>query len=416
MSLSKKLSVKDLELANKRVFIRVDFNVPLDGTTITNNQRIVAALPTIKYVLEHKPKAVVLASHLGRPNGEKVAKFSLEPVAKELQKLLPDEKVTFLHDCVGPDVEKAVNAAEPGQVFLLENLRFHIEEEGLRKVDGKKEKADAADVEKFREGLTALADVYVNDAFGTAHRAHSSMVGVQLPQKAAGFLMAKELEYFAKALEKPVRPFLAILGGAKVSDKIQLIDNLLDKVDILIVGGGMAFTFKKVLDKMPIGNSLYDEAGAANVENLVAKAKKNNVELVLPVDFVTGDKFDKDAQTGVASQEEGIPDGWMGLDAGPKSIKLFTDAVAKAKTIVWNGPPGVFEFDAFAAGTKALLDAAVKSAEAGNTVIIGGGDTATVAKKYGVVDKLSHVSTGGGASLELLEGKELPGVVAISEK
>lgn len=416
MSLSKKLSVKDLDLANKRVFIRVDFNVPLDGTTITNNQRIVAALPTIQYVLEHKPKAVILASHLGRPNGERVEKYSLAPVAKELQTLLPNEKVTFLNDCVGPEVEAAVNAASPGEVFLLENLRFHIEEEGSRKVDGKKEKAFPEAVEKFSKGLTALADVYVNDAFGTAHRAHSSMVGVELKQKAAGFLMAKELEYFAKALENPVRPFLAILGGAKVSDKIQLIDNLLDKVDILIVGGGMAFTFKKVLDKMPIGDSLYDEAGAANVENLVAKARKNGVELVLPVDFVTADKFDKNANTGVATQEEGIPDDWMGLDAGPKSIKLFQDAVAKAKTIVWNGPPGVFEFDAFATGTKALLDAAVTSAEAGNTVIIGGGDTATVAKKYGVVDKLSHVSTGGGASLELLEGKALPGVVAISEK
>lgn len=416
MSLSKKLSVKDLDLANKRVFIRVDFNVPLDGTTITNNQRIVAALPTIKYALDQKPKAVILASHLGRPNGERVEKYSLAPVAKELQSLLPESKVTFLNDCVGADVEKAVNNAAPGEVFLLENLRFHIEEEGSRKVDGKKEKASAEAVAEFRKGLTALADVYVNDAFGTAHRAHSSMVGVELPQKAAGFLMAKELEYFAKALENPTRPFLAILGGAKVSDKIQLIDNLLDKVDILIVGGGMAFTFKKVLDNMPIGDSLFDEAGAKNVEHLVAKAKKNGVEIVLPVDFVTADKFDKDAQTGVATQEEGIPEKWMGLDAGPKSRELFAAAVAKAKTIVWNGPPGVFEFEKFAAGTKSLLDAAVASAEAGNTVIIGGGDTATVAKKFGVVEKLSHVSTGGGASLELLEGKELPGVVAISEK
>lgn len=416
MSLSKKLSVKDLDLANKRVFIRVDFNVPLDGSTITNNQRIVAALPTIKYVLEQKPKAVVLASHLGRPNGERVEKYSLSPVAKELQSLLPENKVTFLDDCVGPKVEDAVNAGSDGQIFLLENLRFHIEEEGSKKVDGKKEKASAEDVEKFRKGLTALADVYVNDAFGTAHRAHSSMVGVDLPQKASGFLMAKELEYFAKALENPTRPFLAILGGAKVSDKIQLIDNLLDKVNILIVGGGMAFTFKKVLDKMPIGNSLFDEAGAENVENLVAKAKKNNVEIVLPVDFVTGDKFDKDAETGVATQEEGIPDGWMGLDAGPKSRELFADAITKAKTIVWNGPPGVFEFEKFADGTKSMLEAAVKSASNGNTVIIGGGDTATVAKKFGVSDKLSHVSTGGGASLELLEGKALPGVVAISEK
>ncbi|KAJ8145373.1 hypothetical protein OXX80_011369 [Metschnikowia pulcherrima] len=416
MSLSNKLSVKDLDLANKRVFIRVDFNVPLDGTTITNNQRIVAALPTIKYVLEQKPKAVILASHLGRPNGERVEKYSLAPVAKELQSLLSEQKVTFLNDSVGPEVEKAVNSASQGEVFLLENLRYHIEEEGSKKVDGNKVKASKEDVEKFRQGLTALADVYVNDAFGTAHRAHSSMVGLELPQKAAGFLMAKELEYFAKALENPTRPFLAILGGAKVSDKIQLIDNLLDKVDILIVGGGMAFTFKKVLDNMPIGTSLFDEAGSKNVENLIAKAKKNNVEIVLPVDFVTADDFNKDANTGVATQEEGIPDGWMGLDAGPKSRELFAEAVAKAKTIVWNGPPGVFEFEKFAQGTKSLLDAAVKSAEAGNTVIIGGGDTATVAKKFGVVEKLSHVSTGGGASLELLEGKELPGVVAISDK
>ncbi|CCE81684.1 Piso0_002347 [Millerozyma farinosa CBS 7064] len=415
MSLSNKLSVKDLDVAGKRVFIRVDFNVPLDGKTITNNQRIVAALPTIKYVLEHKPKAVVLASHLGRPNGERVDKYSLAPVSAELEKLL-GKKVHFLDDCVGEKVEAAVNAGKDGEVFLLENLRFHVEEEGSQKKDGEKIKASAESVKKFRDQLTALADVYVNDAFGTAHRAHSSMVGLQLPQRAAGFLMAKELEYFAKALENPVRPFLAILGGAKISDKIQLIDNLLDKVNILIVGGGMAFTFKKILDNMSIGDSLFDEAGSKNVENLVAKAKKNNVELVLPVDFVTADKFDKDANTGYATQEEGIKDNWMGLDAGPKSRELFAKAVAEAKTIVWNGPPGVFEFDKFAAGTKALLDATVKSAEAGNTVIIGGGDTATVAKKFGVVEKLSHVSTGGGASLELLEGKELPGVVAISNK
>ncbi|CCE82615.1 Piso0_002347 [Millerozyma farinosa CBS 7064] len=415
MSLSSKLSVKDLDVAGKRVFIRVDFNVPLDGKTITNNQRIVAALPTIKYVLEHKPKAVVLASHLGRPNGERVDKYSLAPVSSELEKLL-GKKVHFLDDCVGEKVEAAVNAGKDGEIFLLENLRFHVEEEGSQKKDGEKIKASSESVKKFRDQLTALADVYVNDAFGTAHRAHSSMVGLQLPQRASGFLMAKELEYFAKALENPVRPFLAILGGAKVSDKIQLIDNLLDKVNILIVGGGMSFTFKKVLDNMSIGDSLFDEAGSKNVENLVAKAKKNNVELVLPVDFVTADNFDKDANTGYATEEEGIKDNWMGLDAGPKSRELFAQAVAKAKTIVWNGPPGVFEFDKFAAGTKALLDANVKSAEAGNTVIIGGGDTATVAKKFGVVEKLSHVSTGGGASLELLEGKELPGVVAISNK
>jgi phosphoglycerate kinase len=242
------------------------------------------------------------------------------------------------------------------------------------------------------------------------------MVGVDLPQKASGFLMKKELEYFAKALENPQRPFLAILGGAKVSDKIQLIDNLLGKVDSLIVCGGMAFTFKKTLENVKIGNSLFDEAGAKTVGNLVEKAKKNNVKLVLPVDYITADNFAKDAKTGTATDEEGIPDGWMGLDCGPKSIELFKSTINDAKTILWNGPPGVFEFDAFAKGTKATLDAAVDAAQNGKIVIIGGGDTATVAAKYKVEDKLSHVSTGGGASLELLEGKELPGVTALSSK
>jgi len=242
------------------------------------------------------------------------------------------------------------------------------------------------------------------------------MVGVDLPQKAAGYLMKKELDYFAKALENPKRPFLAILGGAKVSDKIQLIDNLLEKVDTLVVCGGMAFTFKKTLDNIPIGNSLFDEAGSKTVAKLMEKAKANNVKVVLPVDYVTADKFDKDAQTGTATDKDGIPDGWMGLDCGPESIKLYEEAIGDAQTILWNGPAGVFEFEKFAKGTKATLDAAVSAAQSGKIVIIGGGDTATVAAKYGVEDKLSHVSTGGGASLELLEGKALPGVVALSER
>ncbi|CUS20981.1 LAQU0S02e02806g1_1 [Lachancea quebecensis] len=415
MSLSSKLTVKDLNVKDKRVFIRVDFNVPLDGQTITSNQRIVAALPTIKYVLEQKPKVVVLASHLGRPNGERVEKYSLKPVAAELQKLLGKD-VTFLNDCVGPDVTKAVNSAAPGSVILLENLRFHIEEEGSRKVDGKKVKADKADVEKFRKELCSLADVYVNDAFGTAHRAHSSIVGFELEQRAAGFLLSKELEYFGKALENPARPFLAILGGAKVADKIQLIDNLLDKVDSIIIGGGMAFTFKKVLEGTEIGNSIFDKAGAEIVPKLAEKAKQKNVQIVLPVDFVCGDSFSADAQVKNVTDKEGVPQGWEGLDCGPESRKLFSTVVAKAKTIVWNGPPGVFEFEKFSEGTQALLKDAVKASESGATVIIGGGDTATVAKKYGVVDKISHVSTGGGASLELLEGKELPGVTFLSSK
>lgn len=415
MSLSSKLSVQDLSLEGKRVFIRVDFNVPLDGKTITSNQRIVAALPTIKYVLEHNPRYVVLASHLGRPNGERNDKYSLAPVAEELQKLL-GKPVQFLNDCVGSEVDAAVQASAPGSVILLENLRYHIEEEGSRKVDGQKVKASKEDVEKFRHQLSSLADVYVNDAFGTAHRAHSSMVGFDLPQRAAGFLLEKELKYFGKALENPTRPFLAILGGAKVADKIQLIGNLLDKVDSIIIGGGMAFTFKKVIENAQIGDSIFDEAGAAIVPKLVEKAKAKGVEIVLPVDFVIADAFSADANTKIVSDKEGIPAGWQGLDNGPESRKLFAATIAKAKTIVWNGPPGVFEFAKFAEGTKAMLDEVVKSSEAGNTTIIGGGDTATVAKKYGVVEKISHVSTGGGASLELLEGKELPGVAYLSQK
>ncbi|KAL2419696.1 Phosphoglycerate kinase [Exophiala dermatitidis] len=417
MSLSNKLAITDVDLKDKRVLIRVDFNVPLDADKkVTNNQRIVGALPTIKYAIEHGAKAVILMSHLGRPNGQKNPKYSLKPVVPELEKLL-GKSVIFTEDCVGPEVEKTVNSASGGQVILLENLRFHIEEEGSSKdADGKKVKADKDAVAKFRAGLTALGDVYINDAFGTAHRAHSSMVGVDLPQKASGFLMKKELDYFAQALENPKRPFLAILGGAKVSDKIQLIDNLLDKVNSLIICGGMAFTFKKTLEGVKIGNSLFDEAGSQKCAELVEKAKKNNVKIILPVDYITADKFDKDAQTGYATDKDGIPDGWMGLDCGEESIKLYKQAIDEAQTILWNGPPGVFEFDKFANGTKKTLDAAVAAAQNGKIVIIGGGDTATVAAKYGVEDKLSHVSTGGGASLELLEGKELPGVTALSSK
>jgi phosphoglycerate kinase len=416
MSFSNKLSIKDLDLKDKKVFIRVDFNVPLDGTSITNNQRIVAALPSIEYAKEQGAKAIILASHLGRPNGEFNLKYSLKPVVSELEKLLKTN-VTFLPDAVGPETEAYVNKATGGEIILLENLRFHIEEEGSKKVDGKKVKADAESVAAFRQSLTRLADVYVNDAFGTCHRAHSSMVGLDVPQRASGFLVAKELTYFAKALENPERPFLAILGGAKVSDKIQLIDNLLTKVNILIIGGGMAFTFKKTVEGVNIGNSLFDEDGSKIVNDLIKKAKENNVEIVLPVDYVAADKFDKDAEIKTASDDEGgIPDGWLGLDIGPKSVELFKGAISKAKTIIWNGPPGVFEFDNFANGTKETLAAVVNAVANGATAIIGGGDTATVAKKFGAESKLSHVSTGGGASLELLEGKDLPGVSSLSDK
>merc|ERR1711939_289978 len=417
MSLSNKLAITDCDLKDKRVLIRVDFNVPLDADkNVTNNQRIVGALPTIKYAVDHGAKAVILMSHLGRPDGKKNPKYSLKPVVPELEKLL-GKTVIFTDDCVGPEVEETVNKASGGQVILLENLRFHAEEEGSSKdADGKKVKADKADIEKFRKGLTVLGDIYINDAFGTAHRAHSSMVGVNLPQKASGFLMKKELDYFAQALENPKRPFLAILGGAKVSDKIQLIDNLLDKVNSLIICGGMAFTFKKTLEGVKIGNSLFDQPGSEKVKDIMTKAEKNGVKVVFPVDYVTADAFSADAKVGSATDSEGIPDGWMGLDAGPKSRELFKETILASKTILWNGPAGVFEFENFATGSKASLDACIEAASKGATVIVGGGDTATVVANYKAEDKLSHVSTGGGASLELLEGKNLPGVAALSEK
>ncbi|KAL4782976.1 phosphoglycerate kinase [Aspergillus varians] len=419
MSLTSKLSITDVDLKDKRVLIRVDFNVPLDkadNTTITNPQRIVGALPTIKYAIENGAKAVVLMSHLGRPDGKRNPKYSLKPVVPKLKELLGRD-VIFTDDCVGKEVEETVNNASGGQVILLENLRFHAEEEGSSKdAEGKKVKADKEKVAEFRKGLTALGDIYINDAFGTAHRAHSSMVGVDLPQKASGFLVKKELEYFAKALEEPQRPFLAILGGSKVSDKIQLIDNLLPKVNSLIITGGMAFTFKKTLEGVKIGNSLFDQAGSEIVGDIIEKAKKNNVKVVLPVDYVTADKFSADATVGYATDEGGIPDGFLGLDVGEKSIESYKQTIAESKTILWNGPPGVFELEPFSKATKATLDAAVSAVENGATVIIGGGDTATVAAKYGAEAKISHVSTGGGASLELLEGKDLPGVSALSEK
>ncbi|ELT94023.1 hypothetical protein CAPTEDRAFT_222818 [Capitella teleta] len=395
-----KLSIDKIDVSGKRVLIRVDFNVPLKGSEITNNQRISAAVPTIKYALDKGAKSVVLMSHLGRPDGMRNEKFSLKPVAAELKKLLGKD-VLFLDDCVGKAAEEACASPAAGSVILLENLRFHVEEEGKGKdAQGNKVKADAAKVAEFRASLSKLGDVYVNDAFGTAHRAHSSMVGCQLPQKASGFLLKKELTYFAKALENPERPFLAILGGAKVADKIQLIENMLDKVDEMIIGGGMAFTFLKVLNDMKIGNSLFDEDGAKIVKTLMEKAKSKNVKIHLPVDFVTGSKFGEDAEVGKATVESGVPEGWMGLDIGSASITQFVEAVGRAKTIVWNGPPGVFEFENFAQGTRGLMDAVVHSTSKGATSIIGGGDTATCCAKYKTEDKVSHVSTGGGASLE----------------
>src|ERR1035437_273220 len=412
-----KLFIEDVELKGKRALIRVDFNVPQDKATgaITNTKRIEAALPTIRYALD-QGASVVLMSHLGRPDGKRIEKFSLKPIAEALQKLL-GRPVQFLHDCVGAEVEAACAKAKPGDVILLENLRFHIEEEGKVKLeDGSKLKANPEKVKTFRASLTKLGDVYINDAFGTAHRDHSSMTGVQLPQRACGYLMKKELDAFGAVLDHPKRPLLAILGGAKVADKIQLINNLLDKADEIIIGGGMAFTFKKVLNNMPIGNSLYDAEGAKLVPDLMKKAQEKGRKIILPVDYVCGDKFAGDAQVKVADDASGIADGWLGLDVGPKSTTLFLDAIKNAKTIIWNGPAGVFEFPAFEKATKAMADAIVAATQAGATTVIGGGDTATAAKKYGADKKVTHTSTGGGASLEFLEGKVLPGVAALSEK
>lgn len=413
--LSNKLSILDVDLKDKRVLIRADFNVPLKEGKITNDQRIVATLPTINYALEKGAKSLVLMSHLGRPDGRRDPSASLAPVAECLRNLLKRD-VTFLNDCVGPEIEAACANPAPGTIILLENLRFHPEEEGAGvDANGKKFKPSEEDVKKFRESLSKLGDVFVNDAFGTAHRAHSSMVGVNLT-RVSGFLMKKELDYFAKALEKVDRPFLAILGGAKVSDKIKLIENMLDKVDEMIIGGGMVYTFKKVVDGIEIGKSLFDEGGAKIVKDLVEKAKAKNVKLHFPVDHVTADKFDKNAKVGLATDKTGIPADEMGLDVGPESIKLFKEVIARAHTILWNGPVGVFEMAPFETGTKEIMQAMVEATAKGVVTIVGGGDTATAAAKYGAEDKVSHCSTGGGASLELLEGRVLPGVEALSDK
>jgi phosphoglycerate kinase len=418
-----KKSIRDIDIKGKRVLMRVDFNVPQDKATgaITNPARISAALPTIQYILD-QGASVVLMSHLGRPDGKRIEKFTLKPVAEKLSELL-GKPVTFLNDCVGAEVEAATASLKPGDVVLLENLRFHIEEEGkVKNEDGTSTKADPAKVAEFRASLTKLGDVYCNDAFGTAHRAHSSVVGVNLPDKVAGFLMQKELDAFAAVLDNPKRPLLAILGGAKIKDKIPLINNLLDKADEIIIGGGMSFTFKKVLEGMEIGTSLFDADGAEIVPELMAKAKAKGVKIALPVDFITADRFPGSpadiaaVQIGTADDKTGIPAGWMGLDAGFKSREMFAQVIGRAKTIIWNGPPGVFEVDQFAEGTKAMADEVAKATAAGAVTVVGGGDTATAAKKFGVVKKVTHASTGGGASLELLEGKALPGVVALNEK
>jgi len=399
--------------------MRCDFNVPqdkADPSKITNTQRIDAALPTIQYALEKGCKSVVLCSHLGRPDGNCVEKFSLAPVAKVLEEKL-GKPVKLLGAGGRFDTAEVIaECASPpdGTVFLLENCRFALEEEGKGvDKDGNKAKADKAAIKAFRESIAQMADIFCSDAFGTAHRDHSSMMGDGYKIKCSGFLVAKELDAFSKVLDNPSRPLLAILGGAKVSDKIQLIKNLLDKVNMMIVGGGMAFTFLKIINKIEIGGSLFDEEGSKIVQEIMDKAKEKNVEIILPVDFVVSSKFGEDGEIKTADMQSGVPEGFMGLDCGPESIKLNAAAVAKAKTIIWNGPMGVFEMASFEAGTKNLMDNVVAATAGGAISVIGGGDTATACKKYGTEDKVTHCSTGGGASLELLEGKELPGVKAL---
>jgi len=416
-SLSTKITVKDVDFTNKRVLVRTDFNVPIRKNKVADPRRIVETIPTLQLILSQSPRCVIIMSHRGRPNGERNEKYSLQPVVPILQDLLK-RKVVFLPDCVGSEVEKACSDPQPGTVFLLENLRFHLAEEGKGKnKQGQKVKASKEEIQAFRTSLSKLGDVYVNDAFGTAHRPHSSMVGVDVPIKAGGLLMSKELSAFGEVLTSPPRPFLALLGGAKVADKLPLIMNLLEKVDELIISGGMAFTFLKTIHSMPIGNSLFDQKGSEMVPAIMKKAQEKNVKIHLPVDFAIGNKFDRASLIDETTLEKGIPDGWMGLDVGSQTRMNDASVIYRAKTIVLNGPAGAFELPSFAYGTITCLHAIAAATEMNNALtIIGGGDSAAAALRYGVDKVVSHVSTGGGASLELLEGKVLPGISYLSSR
>lgn len=392
-----KQTIEDINLKSKRVLMRVDYNVPLNEQgVITDDARIAKSLDTVKYILGQNAK-LILMSHLGRPDGKPSAKYSLKPAADHLGKLL-GKKVELLSDCVGPEVEAKVKSMKDGDVVMLENVRFHAEEE----------KNDP----EFSKKLASLGEVYVNDAFGTAHRAHSSTVGVTkyLPS-VAGYLLNKEVTYFGKAISNPDRPFVAILGGAKVVDKVKLISSLLDKTDMIIIGGAMAYTFYKIMG-IKIGNSKFDPAGEQAAKDALAKSKAKGVPIILPMDRVIAEKMEKNVATKVVDGD--IPDGWSGFDIGPKSIQNFKDILSKAKTIVWNGPLGLFEVPPFDKGTREIANFLANLQ--GATTIIGGGDTAAAVVQFGLETKMSHVSTGGGASLEFLEGTTLPGVAALLDK
>jgi len=415
-----KKTVRDIDVKGKRVLMRVDFNVPIKDGKVGDDTRITAALPTIRYVLEHGG-SLVLMSHLGRPKGGKVEpEFSLKPVAARLQELL-GRPVQFAPDCVGPDTKAKAQALKAGEVLLLENTRFHKEEEGKAKVadtaTDEEKKAAKAEMKKKQEALAKqmaeLGDLYVNDAFGSAHRAHASTAVICkfFKENVAGFLMEKEIAYLGKALASPERPFIAILGGAKVSDKVNVITNLLTKVNTLIIGGAMAYTFYRAKG-IPTGKSLVEEDKVDLAKSILKLAADKGVKLLLPVDHVVADAFKADANIKTVGEKD-IPEGWMALDIGPKSAKLFSEAIAPAKTVVWNGPMGCFEMAPFANGTTAITKAV---AAAHCTSIVGGGDSVSAINKSGLADKFTHISTGGGASLEFLEGKELPGVAALTNK
>merc|ERR1719174_817149 len=428
-TLFSKQSLNGADVTGKRVLMRVDFNVPQDDTgAITNTQRIVGAMPSIQLALEKGAKAVILMSHLGRPDGRPNKSMTLKPVADKLGELM-GKPVTFLSDCSGAEVEAACADPAAGSIILLENLRWHVEEgcpgcKCEKKAPSKgakccKFKATEEETAAFRSSLCKLGDVYVNDAFGTAHRAHSSMVGMQGKMPClSGLLVAKELEAFSQVIDsdKVQRPLTSIVGGAKIADKVLVIENLIDKADKIILCGGMAYTFLKVCFGMEIGKSLFDKAGADIVQGLLDKAKEKKCEITFPVDWICGQDFKNDQELKTVTQEEGIPEGWEGMDCGPKSITLFEQKIKKAKTVVWNGPAGVFEFPNFSKGTNGILNAVAKLHASGGRGIIGGGDSATAAANAGMEDKVSFVSTGGGASLELLEGKHLPGIVALEDR